>query len=181
MKWKRKGKEVLKQSYLKSGCKSPEEFFEKQEITYLEMVSVLIPLTQKPYWEVREELLKIKSAIGELDEGQIYTKMMLPSMSRAYTWEAKCDAYLGVAEIALANRIYRLKHGRYVDSLGELVPGVLSSVPLDPFTGKEYVYKKKDRGFIVYSLGENLKDDGGISQKEKGWRGDYDIVWECSN
>ena len=44
-----------------------------------------------------------------------------------------------------------------------------------------YVYKKQEQGFIVYSVGQNLEDDGGISNREKGFKGDYDIVWEVRN
>ena len=68
-----------------------------------------------------------------------------------------------------------------VGELIQLVPGIIPELPRDPFTGKDYVYRRKDTGFVVYSLGENLKDDGGTSHKEMGWKGDYDIVWRCEN
>jgi hypothetical protein len=51
-------------------------------------------------------------------------------------------------------------------------------LPVDPFTGKDYIYKKKDKGFIVYSVGEDLKNDGGLRRKAR--EKDYDIVWECN-
>jgi hypothetical protein len=43
----------------------------------------------------------------------------------------------------------------------DLVPNYLESVPIDPFDGKELRYKKLESGYVVYSIGENLSDDGG--------------------
>jgi uncharacterized protein YfaT (DUF1175 family) len=42
----------------------------------------------------------------------------------------------------------------------------LTDVPVDPFTGKQLVYRREGEGFVVYSLGSNLKDDGGRSTWE---------------
>lgn len=63
---------------------------------------------------------------------------------------------------------------KIVDTLNQLTPEILPALPLDPFTGKDYIYRKKEKGFIVYSVGEDLKDDGGV--EEKGLK--PDIVWE---
>ena len=175
---RRQRKRELREAYVKSGCETPESFFEKQGICYLEMTSDVISLTQKPYWEAKEGLKEIEDAVQKLPDWQIYAKMILPSLVRTYAQEAKLDAHLGAAEIAVANRIYKKKHGKYVDSLEQLTPEILPFLPLDPFTGKDYIYKKKDKGFIVYSLGENLRDDGGLRRKAR--EKDYDIVWECN-
>ena len=78
--------------------------------------------------------------------------------------------------MGIANRIYKQKYGKYVNSLNQLTPDILSSLPSDPFTGKDYIYKRKDKGFMVYSVGEDLKDDGGAEGKS---RLKPDIVWSC--
>ena len=61
----------------------------------------------------------------------------------------------------------------------ELEPRILSKLPKDPFTGKGYIYKRKGKGFIIYSLGDNLRDDGGLRRKAR--EKDYDIVWKCED
>ena len=98
-----------------------------------------------------------------------------------------------------ACRIYmhhsRCFNGYYPDNLSALVPDILPELPLDEFTGGNFIYRKQGKGFIVYSLGPNEKDDNGISyeennriQNEKLKDGDYktktdyttyDIVWKC--
>jgi len=45
--------------------------------------------------------------------------------------------------------------------ISDLAPDILPEVPLDPFTGKPYIYRLEDEGFIVYSVGSNQKDDNG--------------------
>jgi hypothetical protein len=175
----REGKGKLKGAYIKSGLKTPEEFFERQEISYLEKVSEIIILSQESHREARGKFKEIEDTIQKLPDWQVCTRGLLSGISRAYIQEAKLDAHLGAAEIAVANRIYKQKHGKYVDSLEQLTPEILPVLPLDPFTGKDYIYKKKDKGFIVYSLGENLRDDGGLRRKAR--EKDYDIVWECAS
>jgi len=52
--------------------------------------------------------------------------------------------------------------GHYPENLNELVSaGYLSSLPMDPFGGRPLMYKKTEEGFILYSVGEDLKDEGG--------------------
>lgn len=159
--------------------KNPEKFWDEQETTYLQIMRKLINLGRKPYWEAKEQLDRFTSELSQLPkEKGILAQFYLPGVARTYLQEARIDARLGAAETGIANRIYRQKHGKFADSLNQLTPEILPALPLDPFTGKDYIYRKTDKGFIVYSIGDNLKDDNGISQKEKGWKGDFDIVWE---
>ena len=64
-----------------------------------------------------------------------------------------------------------------------LHPTIGWTISKDPFSGNDYVYRRQGRGFIVYSLGENMKDDGGRPEYDAqgNWRGNQsDIVWQCS-
>lgn len=77
---------------------------------------------------------------------------------------------------ALAIEGYRLDHKRLPDELGQLVPGYLGHAPRDPFDGKPLRFKKLERGYAIYSVGTNGRDDGG----EESSGGDYnpaDIVF----
>ena len=86
---------------------------------------------------------------------------------------AKRDARLGAAELAAAIHIYKSKNGNYPESLDKLVPGIVKELPPDPFTGENFIYRSEGSGFIVYSLGENGRDDGGEQESP-----DDDIPWE---
>jgi hypothetical protein len=58
------------------------------------------------------------------------------------------------------------------------VPKYLKSVPKDIFSGEAIKYLPKQAGYVIYSVGYDLKDDGGDGGK-KGQG--PDIVLECKN
>ncbi len=81
------------------------------------------------------------------------------------TWETilgislQLDAKKSATILALNCELYRRKHGDLPDTLDDLVPDYIKAVPADPFDGKPLRYDKKKK--IIYSVGENQKDDGG--------------------
>jgi hypothetical protein len=81
-----------------------------------------------------------------------------PGMIRV---EVKYVAQLEMAKALLAVERYRLAHGELPETLAALVPDYLPAVPADPFDGAPLRYRRLDRGFLVYSVGEDAKDDGG--------------------
>jgi hypothetical protein len=65
------------------------------------------------------------------------------------------------AQVALAIERYRLETGRCPDTLSVLVPEYMAAVPMDPCDGQPLRYKQRENGYVVYSVGGNLRDDGG--------------------
>ena len=56
-----------------------------------------------------------------------------------------------------------MEKGGYPKTLNALVEAdFLKQLPMDPYSDKPFVYRKTDDGFILYSVGNNFKDDGGI-------------------
>ncbi|MBI3858048.1 MAG: hypothetical protein HY293_20400 [Planctomycetes bacterium] len=51
-------------------------------------------------------------------------------------------------------------HGAYPATL-DPVREFLPQLPLDPFTGKPYLYRREGAGFVVYSAGVHGVDLGG--------------------
>jgi hypothetical protein len=45
--------------------------------------------------------------------------------------------------------------------LNELVPTYIASAPRDPFDGQPLRFKRLTHGFVIYSIGSDLRDDGG--------------------
>ena len=65
---------------------------------------------------------------------------------------------------------FQKEKGKYPDNLEEMVKaGYLTKLPHDPFSPGPLTYKKTEDGFLLYSWGENLKDDDGeVVRNEKG-------------
>jgi len=73
---------------------------------------------------------------------------------------AETDRSLTLCAIALKR--YALRHGKLPASLEALVPEFVSAVPVDWMDGKPLRYRlNADGSFTLYSVGENLTDDGG--------------------
>ncbi len=102
-------------------------------------------------------------------------------MSGQIRQETRAVAWLEVTATALAVERYRLARGKLPEALGQLVPDYLAAVPEDPFDGTPLRYRRTERGFVVYSVGEDGNDDGGKAvaptvQGKPAARG-YDITF----
>ncbi len=70
---------------------------------------------------------------------------------------------------ALALSAYKHQHGAYPETLSALVPEYLSAIPIDPFSDEPLCYRLDERdGYVLYSVGENGIDDGGVCRGEDG-------------
>jgi hypothetical protein len=84
---------------------------------------------------------------------------------RAARGEATVIARIRAARTTLAIERWRLAHGGSPpDSLADLVPGYLCAVPADPFDDRALRYRKLTRGYVVYGLGPDFIDDGGMER-----------------
>jgi hypothetical protein len=82
-----------------------------------------------------------------------------------------------MATTAIALKRYQLKYGNYPTDLKAMVPEFLPAVPLDPVDGQPLRYHPKANGtFLLYSVGENGKDDGGSPLLEQGIEG-ANLYW----
>jgi hypothetical protein len=67
-----------------------------------------------------------------------------------------------MAITANALKRYQLKHGKYPPDLNSLVRDFISRIPRDPVNGQPLHYRRNADGtFLLYSVGENGRDDGG--------------------
>lgn len=91
----------------------------------------------------------------------IFSGLFLPSISKISVREADGFARLRTAGTALAIERFRLANGRLPNGLVELTPRFLSAMPIDPFDGASLRYKQLPKGYVVYSVGPDGRDDGG--------------------
>jgi len=87
-------------------------------------------------------------------------RMLLPALSRARISFVRAEAVKAILTTQVALEIFKVKNGSYPEKLDQL-GGILKEVPKDPFANEPLKYKRTEDGYIVYSVGENLADDGG--------------------
>ena len=155
----------------------PGWLFYYDEAAYVKAMGERIELSDKPYYAVQKRLNELDV---QADAGPVYapiSRILMPVFSRAHAAGCKTDMQAAVLRMAAAIKLYRIKHGQYPKSLSDLQPGIVKTIPIDGFTGKPLIYKLKGKGFVVYSVGDNQVDDGGVKPNPNK-PGGGDIVYE---
>jgi hypothetical protein len=132
----------------------------------------LMRMAQKSAWErTPADYPQFKQAFNTefLDDVEAFRAMMdTAALEATYSRLLGCVA---------AIRLHWQRTGRYPDSLAALRLGDLA---IDPFTGAPFVYKvDPQRGFMLYSVGTNRVDDGGVQRD--GWGEQGDLVLSTSD
>jgi hypothetical protein len=104
--------------------------------------------------------------------------LLLPSLNKIPYKVAIAQTATAQSALACALERYRLAHGQFPDQLDALLPQYISRLPNDIITGQPYKYRRTDDGqFILYSVGWNEKDDGGVPGKTLFDQTQGDWVW----
>jgi hypothetical protein len=91
--------------------------------------------------------------------GELLASLLLPrlrTVQQSHDRLAQGERNL-VAAFALA--AFRADNDRYPQQLKELVPRYLAAVPDDLFSGQALIYKPTQKGYLLYSVGPNGKED----------------------
>jgi hypothetical protein len=101
----------------------------------------------------------------------------LPSLGKLPVQAASAQT-VNQAAIACALERYRIAQGHYPETLQERTNSYRPKVPRDVIGGQPYHYRSLEGGrFILYSVGWNEKDDGGVSGAVQYDRTEGDWVW----
>jgi hypothetical protein len=97
----------------------------------------------------------------------------LPNFAKAAQTTARNQTLANEAYLACGLERYRLAHGQYPDTLEALVPQFAEKLPHDIVGGQPLKYHRTAAGkFVLYSVGWNEKDDGGVPGATNG-EGDW--------
>jgi hypothetical protein len=88
-------------------------------------------------------------------------------------------AMLRGAIVALAAERFRQKNGQWPASPDELVQaGLLKAVPTDPYDGKPIRLARTADGLIVYSIGPDKVDNGGLRDRQNPVKAGTDLGFQ---
>jgi hypothetical protein len=93
----------------------------------------------------------------------ILLALLTPALEQAHEAGTRGETKTQLSQLGIALAAYHKQEKELPETLESLVPNHISKLPNDPYTGKPFVYRVDDDGAIIYSLGQNLKDDGGTS------------------
>lgn len=93
----------------------------------------------------------------------IFERIMLPGLSGAVERFVYGQNAANIARAAIALERYHLEQGNYPDSLDALELVFIKQLPDDIISGRPLHYHPtSDRQFVLYSVGWNERDDGGV-------------------
>jgi len=114
---------------------------------------------------------------------KIFAAIATPNFLKAVETTARNQNFVNEALVACALERYHLAHGEYPESLDALVPLYLDKLPHDIIGGQPLKYRRTGNAFLLYSIGWNETDDGGIAALRRDGQPDPDNgdwVWKYS-
>jgi len=96
--------------------------------------------------------------------GEILPALMLPALEGGFKIKCRRQVLITATRLLLALKAYKMETGRRPERLDVLVPACIDAVPRDGFDGDPFRYDREEG--IIYSVGENLVDDGGTGRPD---------------
>jgi hypothetical protein len=98
----------------------------------------------------------------------ILVSWLVPPLDRVAINCARTHAAVDMARIACALERYRRAQGSYPEQLDILAPQFIEKIPHDIINGQPLHYYRTENGkFLLYSVGWNGKDDGGVPEDSR--------------
>jgi hypothetical protein len=99
-----------------------------------------------------------------------FMRMFLPSFSRAGELTHQVKALHEATIAVLALRRWQIDKGEYPETLDQLIDtGYLKVLPSDPYSDGPLRYERRGDDFVLYSVGEDFTDDGGVRHLKYAW------------
>jgi hypothetical protein len=141
-------------------------FLKLDEVYYLRHMRRVIALHKQPYRISYADYERLGKNIEESTPWYaLLSRIMSPVFIRALATRDKAIACIGLMQAALALRAYQVEHGSYPASLADLRAAGGWAIPDDPFSGKPFIYRRERAGYLIYSVAEDMKDDGGVDRE----------------
>jgi len=163
-----------------------------EEITYVELMQEALHLAHEPYRQVAARYQRLDENMERARWYQLIIRNFAatnaeigPTNEQTAILFERALALRNAMQVALALKAYRAERRAYpnsLDALREYLGGTSAApemrrsrihgwkLPADPFSGKDFGYRRQGASFVLYGWGEDLRDDGG--------QPDRDMVWE---
>lgn len=132
----------------------------------------------QPFLIGEKVLLKQKPGVAQVllggnFTGEIMFYWTMPAIDGVIKTRCREAVKAKVTIALVALKAYQSQQAKLPATLDELVPEYLSAVPTDDFDGRPLRYRPTDR--LIYSVGSDCKDDGGIETDARQHTPDFVI------
>lgn len=133
----------------------------------LDIYAEIIQAADRPDGDAIRDAKAAEAKLQTVPSYCILTRSLVPYMSRAIELWVRTVGSSRALRAGLACERYRLATGTWPETLDALVPSYLDTVPVDPFDDQPIRYAHIDEGIKVWSIGEDMKDNGGDVKRLK--------------
>jgi hypothetical protein len=152
---------------------------------YVKSMNDYIELAPLPYRQSRQRCAELEAQASRMPSYAMLVEILLPALTGAAARRDQMVAHINLCIVALDLKAYKHERGEYPETLDGLPEASEESYAGDVFTGKPFKYRREGEGFLLYSFGKDLDDDGGLAlgrevNGKPEWD-DGDLVWRCRN
>lgn len=141
-------------------------FLSLNEYKYLQTMRRMVEASSMPLSECRRRFHEIDAEVPQISAFFVFTKIIMPSFGRAADLYGHSRAEIRAAIAGIDAEKFRRRSGRWPKSLEELYAAEPKRIPLEPFNGdKPMQYRLTDEGCVIYSLGDDETDQGGLLER----------------
>jgi len=151
---------------------------------------------QSQFYKADYDAMQLRlSSLGITNAGEAFFRALkIPNLSEIFgdynmgsvvQKTIKMETARRVVVTAIALKRFQLRRGKLPETLAELVPEFLKTVPIDPNDGNPLHYRPGANGmYLLYSVGGNGVDDGGDPSLDPGatspsfmWQNPHALDW----
>jgi len=138
------------------------------------LVSALLPYQRAALLNIQNQLVEIaklplnqqRAAANQLSvtlrDSPLLVRTSFSVIGRMDTTFLQASAEIRCALVMVAVERFRLAHGHWPGALQELLPQFIDKIPDDPYTGSRLLYRLLLDGVVIYSVGPDGVDNGGL-------------------
>lgn len=143
------------------GC-IPKPLLVLNEMKMNELSQQLIATIQEPDFNKRERMLEpLRDWADQKHFLYTLSSITLPAYLRTLDSLDRLVSWGELSQLLIVLKQYKKTTGAYPDDLNALCPDYVKQLPMDPFSGKPFIYHRQADGFILYGVIFDRVDNGG--------------------
>ena len=151
------------------------EYNDKDFLAYLDLMPRALDSTTLPPRRAIDECTHLFKTYASNATCEV-AEAAIPNWTSAIKKHHEIEAQLEATRAALLVERFRHATGHLPESLNAMAPSLTRAVPLDAFDGQPLRFKPLTPGYIIYSVGPDGVDDGGLAKTTIPPQTNYDIT-----
>lgn len=120
---------------------------------------------------------RISAALSKEERSKAMSNVMLcnlfPSIKVSLVADERGVTKRRLTIVAAALALHRFEEGSYPDNLEQLVPEIIKELPIDLYSGRQFIYQRKVDGYLLYCVNEDVEDNQGTDFGGKIIKGEW--------